>query len=104
MRNAIIASLAGVAEPACRQAGGRRTMYTVYILSNKEKTFHYVGMTNNLERRLQEHYAGYSKTTKRYLPLELLYKEEYIDRISARKGEKYFKSGVGREYIKSLNL
>ena len=77
-------------------------MYIVYILRNKGKKFHYVGMTSNLERRLQEHLAGYSVTTKKYLPLELVYTEECTDRITARKREKYFKSGSGREYRKKL--
>jgi putative endonuclease len=76
--------------------------YIVYILRNKEKTFHYVGMTNDLERRLKEHLSGYSQTTKKYLPLELVYTEECADRLVARKREKYFKSGAGREYRKVL--
>ena len=79
-------------------------MYIVYILRSKSKPFQYVGMTNNLERRLNEHNSGYSTTTKKYLPLELIYKENQPDRISARNREKYFKSGSGREFIKMLNL
>jgi putative endonuclease len=76
----------------------------VYILKNTNSSFHYVGMTNNLERRLREHDSGYSRTTRRYLPLMLLYTETYSDRVSARRREKYLKSGAGREYIKSLEL
>jgi putative endonuclease len=77
-------------------------MYTIYILRNKDKTFHYVGMTNDLTRRLKEHFSGFSTTTKRYLPLELVYSELCEDRKTARAREKYFKSGTGREYRKSL--
>ncbi len=57
-------------------------------------------MTDNLERRLNEHNAGYNKTTKPYSPFELIHKEEFTNRIEARKREKYFKSGSGKEFIK----
>ncbi len=108
-----------------RQAGGRRVrpalparqdqnrisqgvkiiqMYTVYILRSLSKSFQYVGMTNNLERRLQEHNSGYSLATKSYIPFKLVYTEILPDRKSARVREKYFKSGAGREYIKGLCL
>ncbi len=49
-----------------------------------------------------QHNNGYNRTTKPYAPFEILITEEYPDRVTARKREKYFKSGVGREYIKSL--
>ncbi len=96
-----------------RQAGSNRIsqgcyykfkMYTVYILRSLSKSFQYVGMTNNLERRIQEHNAGYSLATKKYIPFKLVYTEVLPDRKSARIREKYLKSGVGREYIKSLCL
>lgn len=88
-----------------RQVGGRRaSVYVVYILRNKTKGFQYVGMTNNLARRLAEHNAGYSYTTKKYTPFEVVYTEEYPDRLSTRHREKYLKSGSGREYIQSLQL
>ena len=79
-------------------------MYTVYILRSISKSFQYVGMTNDIERRLQEHNSGYSLVTKKYLPFKLVYTEIFPDRKSARVREKYFKSGSGREYVKSLCL
>ncbi len=59
-------------------------------------------MTNNLEERLFRHNNGYEKTTKPYAPFELLYTEKAEDGKKAREREKYFKSGVGKEYLKSL--
>jgi len=39
----------------------------IYILTNKNKTTLYIGVTNNLQRRLAEHKEGIgSKFTKRY--------------------------------------
>ena len=57
-------------------------------------------MTNDLERRIEEHNRGYSQSTKAYLPFELVYYEVYSSRLEARKREKYLKSSAGRRYLK----
>ena len=58
-------------------------------------------MTSNLEKRIRQHNAGYSKSTKPYKPWVLIYSEETADSKSGRKSEKYFKSGIGRELIRN---
>jgi putative endonuclease len=60
-------------------------------------------MTKNLGDRLFRHNNGYEKTTKLYAPFELIYTEEAEDGKKARAREKYLKSGVGKEFLKSLN-
>ena len=50
-------------------------MYVVYVLKSMVKDHHYVWMTNNIERRLQEHNEWKTKSTKAYLPFKILYKE-----------------------------
>jgi len=77
-------------------------MYFTYVLKSNQRNYFYVGMTNNPEKRISTHNKGYNKTTKPYLPFEIILIENYPDRISARKREKYLKSGSGKEYIKSL--
>ena len=77
-------------------------MYYIYAIKSTSRNYIYVGITNNLERRLSEHYNGLSKTTKPYRPFILLLKEEVKNRIEARIREKYLKSGIGKEYLKSL--
>jgi putative endonuclease len=62
----------------------------------------YVGMTSDLERRVSDHNSGYNKTTKPYKPFDIVLVEEYSTRILARQREKYLKSGIGKEYLKSL--
>ncbi len=59
-------------------------------------------MTNNLERRFKEHINGNSKTTKKYLPLELVFVQICETRFEARELEKYLKSGYGRETISAI--
>jgi putative endonuclease len=36
------------------------------------------------------------------MPWKLIYKERVIDRIEARKRELYLKSGIGKQFLKSL--
>ena len=62
--------------------------YFVYILECADNSF-YIGLTNNIKRRVLEHSTGYytnSYTSKR-LPIELLYKEIYNCPYNARNRE-----------------
>jgi len=77
-------------------------MYTVYTLKSKIKKYIYVGMTQNFDQRIGRHNNGYEKTTKPYKPFKLIHREVYPSRIEARKREKYLKSGVGKEFLKTL--
>jgi putative endonuclease len=78
-------------------------MYHVYALQSISRNYIYVGMTDNLERRIAEHQSGRSKTTAPYRPFTLIFTEEQPDRKSARLREKYFKSGIGKEKLKRLS-
>lgn len=59
-------------------------------------------MTSNIEERIERHNKGYEKTTRAYRPFELIYTEDQATREEARKREKYFKSGVGKEFLKKM--
>jgi putative endonuclease len=87
--------------PAGRQGTGRRMLF-VYALQSQQKNFIYVGMTDNIERRLKEHNSGNVRSTKFYRPLKVIYTEPHRTRIEARSREKYLKSGIGKEFLKSL--
>ncbi len=52
-------------------------VYVLKLVNGK----HYTGMTEDLNRRLREHKAGSSKSTRRHLPLTL----EFVVRIEGRK-------------------
>ena len=77
-------------------------MFYVYVLKSLKNGLFYKGMTDNIERRFKEHCNGNSKTTKGYLPLELVFVQICDTRIEARKLEKYLKSGYGRETIEVI--
>jgi len=67
--------------------------YYVYILTNKGNTVFYIGITDNLKRRLYEHknelIDGF---TKKYKLKKLVYFEEYQDINEAIKREKQLKN------------
>lgn len=76
--------------------------FYVYILHNKIKNFIYVGYSKNLKQRIEEHNAGYSKSTKSYLPLELIHYEAYKNMKDAKRREMYLKTNKGRTTIMTM--
>ncbi len=83
-----------------------KTMY-VYIMSNSMRTTFYVGVTNNLERRVNEHkrLRGSAFTTK-YKLTDLVYYEEIFGAIDAITREKQIKNRPRQwklDLIKQLN-
>ena len=74
-------------------------MYFVYVSKSCKDGNSYIGLTNNAERRLQEHNAGEVPSTKRRRPFKIIKIEEFPDRKSARKRERYLKTGFGRKFL-----
>ena|SRR3990172_10096892 len=91
--------------PAGRQGGflyNVNVEYFVYIIQSQKDGSFYKGLTNNLSNRIRQHNAGNNLSTKSKRPYKLIYFERYNNRIEARKREKYWKSGVGRDNIDKL--
>ena len=66
--------------------------YCVYILTNKSNRVMYIGVTNNLERRIYEHKQELVEGfTKRYHVNKLVYFETTTDVRSAIEREKQLK-------------
>jgi len=63
----------------------------------------YIGMTSNVERRVKEHNAGYNRSTRARGPFEVVYVERCDSRLAAREREKFLKSGVGREFLRTVS-
>ena len=77
-------------------------MFYVYAIASCTRQYIYVGLTNDVERRLFQHNNGENRSTKAYKPFRLIWKEECKTRPEARMREKQMKSGVGKEYLRSL--
>ncbi len=73
--------------------------YYVYVLKSGIDDRLYKGQTTNLERRIKEHNSGKTSSSKAYRPWKLVYFETFGSREDALKREKYFKSGIGREFL-----
>jgi putative endonuclease len=70
----------------------RNRCYYVYILTNQQRTVLYIGVTNDIEQRIIEHYRGRGQNdsfTGRYYAYYLLYYEphQYINNAIAREKE-----------------
>ncbi len=83
--------------------------YYVYITTNSNKTTLYIGVTNNLARRLQEHYENrddQSSFAGKYYCYNLVYCEVYesvIDAISREKEIKKWRREKKNRLIEKLN-
>ena len=77
-------------------------MYYVYAISSLTRNYIYVGMTIDIPNRLERHNKDREKTTRAYRPFKLVYSEILDTRLEARKREKYWKSGIGKEKLRSI--
>src|SRR5688500_20112703 len=74
--------------------------YFVYILWSASLSKTYTGFTTDLSARVLAHNVGMKGWTIRGRPWILIHNEAFTDKVEALKREKYFKTGVGRDYIK----
>jgi putative endonuclease len=70
-------------------------MYYVYILQSQKDEGYYIGMSKDVQRRLNIHNSGGVRSTKFRRPFILLYTERYSTRKEAREREKFLKSYRG---------
>ena len=78
-------------------------MNYVYILRCNDDSL-YTGWTNNLEKRFKAHSTGKgAKYTKARLPVELVYYEEFEDKIDAMKREYEIKQLKRKEKLELIN-
>ena len=77
-----------------------QTYCYVYVLRSTKDGQFYVGLTRDLRARLLTHNKGQVPSTKRRVPLELIYWEGCLNESDAAQREKYLKSAWGKRYIK----
>ncbi len=78
--------------------------FYAYILFSPKFNKHYFGHTSNLSKRIRDHNEGLSNYTKKSMPWELIYFEEFNSRSEAIKREKFFKSYKGYKWLKQNNI
>lgn len=78
--------------------------YYIYIMTNKNHTVLYIGVTNNLKRRVYEHKEKLiNGFTTKYNINKLVYYEVYEDISNAISREKQIKSGSRQKKINLIN-
>jgi putative endonuclease len=77
-------------------------MYFVYVLYSIKDKKRYIGFTENISFRLQQHNNGLVRSTMHRRPLILIYKESFTVKKEAKDRESFFKSGKGREFLNSV--
>ena len=75
--------------------------YYTYVLQSLKDSKFYAGYTENLKLRFEEHKKGHVKSTKDRRPLKLIYFESCLKRKDAMHREKYFKTYLGKMFLKS---
>lgn len=79
-----------------------RMEYFVYVIESQIDGRLYKGQTTDIYNRLKEHNSGKTKSTKGFSPWKLVYFEKFETIKEAVFREKYFKSGIGREFLKTI--
>jgi predicted GIY-YIG superfamily endonuclease len=74
-------------------------MWYVYILKSLKDNELYIGSTNNIQRRLNEHNSAMVDSTKSRIPLRLKAYIAVKDKAKAIELEQYFKTGSGKAIL-----
>jgi predicted GIY-YIG superfamily endonuclease len=75
-------------------------MHFVYILESDDQQHWYVGLTDDIDRRMTEHNSGKSSHTSKFGSWELKTYTAFRDRNRAEAFERYLKSHSGRAFTK----
>ena len=82
--------------------GAKYSMFYTYILYSHKTKSVYVGQTNDIERRMREHYSGKVFSTKNKFPISLIHLEKFTTRSEAVKREQFFKSLAGSKLKRKI--
>jgi putative endonuclease len=73
--------------------------YYSYVLRSLKNGILYKGSTQDIEKRINTHNSGKVKFSSKYMPWELVLIEEFETRSEAIQREKWYKTGVGRNWV-----
>jgi putative endonuclease len=77
--------------------------FYIYIITNKNRTTLYIGMTNSLRRRLYEHQNEAKGFAKRYMCRHLVYFEVFPTPVDAILREKEIKKWRREKKVMLIN-
>ncbi len=76
-------------------------MYYVYALLSQKDSKFYVGSTQDLRKRILEHNSSMVPSTRRRIPLDLVYYEACRNKADAMHRERYLKTAYGKRFLKN---
>ena len=79
-----------------------RLMFFTYILENSVNHRRYIGSTNDIDRRLEEHNRGQTKSTRQKGVWKVIYREEFDTALEAKLREQIIKSYKDGNALKRL--
>lgn len=82
-------------------------MFYIYVIRSETTGKIYIGQTNNLEVRLKRHNGELVSKARSYTRINkgrwvVIYKEEFDNRQGAVNRERYLKSHIGRDWLKTI--
>jgi len=75
-------------------------MYYVYILKSEKDGSRYIGVTEDLKRRLTEHNSGNALYSSAKKPFKIIWDCAFTTKTRAHEFEKYLKSSSGYAFTK----
>lgn len=79
----------------------KHKFYYIYVLKSKKDDNFYVGYTQDLKSRFEQHSKGFVDSTKNRRPFVLIYSEACLDKKDAMKREKYLKTYLGKLFLRN---
>ena len=75
--------------------------YYSYVLCSLKNRILYKGSTENIDKRILAHNSGKVNYTSKHVPWKIVITEQFETRSEALSREKWHKTGVGRDWIKT---
>lgn len=77
----------------------KKDMHYTYVLKSLKDKKLYIGRSDDLKRRIDEHKKGKVEATKYRLPIELIFYEAFKNKTDAIRRENYFKTTKGKRAL-----
>jgi putative endonuclease len=78
-------------------------MFFTYILRSKKTKRYYIGSTDDLKNRLEEHNSGETVSIRRGIPWKIVHTEQFNTRSEAVRKENQIKARGAQRYLDNLN-